>query len=268
MKIRHIEREEYAAAQTVWDVCFPEDADGFSAYYFQKRTCFQNVIAAFDRDVMAACLHVLPQQIWVGDKAQSVGFIAGVGTLPRYRMQGLAKELLRFAAQEGKERNDYALMLKPVDPRYYTGFGFVPYVVKNRFEATDAFCPGTELLSPTVEALHGFYSAFAQQFDGMRLRSLADMELLLEEWNMVGARVFMSRRGYVVCAVEGGDLLEVEAAGDSLPILSDLAKKEGKVTFYAMDGGGAAEMGGEVFTMIYHLASPEEKRPAWSLEYY
>ena len=103
------------------------------------------------------------------------------------------------------------------------------------------------------------YSAFAEQFDGMRLRSLADLALLLEEWNMVGARVLMSGRGYVVCAEEGGVLTAVEAAGDSLPILSDLAPKEEKVTFYAMDGGGATEMGGEVFTMIYHLAMPEEK---------
>ena len=106
---------------------------GFPPITFKSGHAYENVIAAFDGDVMAACLHALPQQIWVGDKAQSVGFIAGVGTLPRYRMQGLAKELLRFAAQEGKERNDYALMLKPVDPQYYTGFGFVPYVVKNRF---------------------------------------------------------------------------------------------------------------------------------------
>lgn len=268
MKIRHIKREEYAAAQAVWDACFPEDADGFSTYYFQKRTCYKNVIAAFDGDVMAACLHVLPQQIWVSGKAQPVGFVAGVGTLPGYRMQGLSKELLRFAAQEGKERNDYAMMLKPVDPRYYTGFGFVSYVVKNRFEATGAFCPGAELIAPTVEALHRIYAAFAEQFDGMRLRSLADMELLVDEWNMVGARVCMSRRGYVVCAAEGDRLSEVEAAGDSLPILSDLAQKEGKVTFYAMDGGGAATVGSEIFTMIYHLASPEEKRPTWSLEYY
>ena len=268
MKIRHIKKEEYKAAQTVWDACFPEDDSGFSDYYFQKRTCPQNVIGAFDGDVMAACLHVLPQQICVGGRARPVGFIAGVGTLPQYRKQGLAKALLGFAAEEEKNRGSYALMLKPADPRYYTGFGFRPYVVKDRFEATGAFCPTTDLLPPSAAALHRIYCAFAVQFDGMRLRSISDMELLLEEWNMEGARVLMSGCGYVVCAASGGAVVTVEAAGDSLPILSDLAKNEGKTAFFAMDGGGVRKVGSDMFTMIYRLAPAAEVRPVWSLEYY
>ena len=48
--LRQIRKEEYEAARALWDIVFPDDAAGYSAYYFSKRTMPEAIYAAFDGD--------------------------------------------------------------------------------------------------------------------------------------------------------------------------------------------------------------------------
>ena len=112
--VRPIAPGEYAAAQAVWDVCFPEDAAGYSDYYFQFRTKPAYVLAAFSADgCMAGALHALPYPLRFGGKVKRCAMIAGVATLPEYRHKGIAAALIRAAHARLADEGACAAVLKP-----------------------------------------------------------------------------------------------------------------------------------------------------------
>lgn len=112
--VRPITPEEYAAAQAVWDACFPEDAAGYSDYYFACRTKPAYVLAAFLEDGrMAGALHALPYPLCFGTQVKRCAMIAGVATLPEQRHKGIAAALIRTAHARLAQEGVCAALLKP-----------------------------------------------------------------------------------------------------------------------------------------------------------
>ena len=94
LTIRHIGADEYGEAKRVWNICFPEDASGYSDYYFARRTRPEYVLAAFYEGKMIAALHAIPYPIMLGGETKNCVMIAGVATLPEYRHHMAAAQLI------------------------------------------------------------------------------------------------------------------------------------------------------------------------------
>lgn len=267
-EIRLIKGEEYAAARRIWDICFPEDAGEYAEYYFSRRTAAENVVGAFEEGELAACLHVIPQRITVRGRSLPIGMIAGVGTLPEFRRRGLAGEMLAAAKELLRKRGAYGAMLQPVNTAYYTSSGFVPYSVKDIYIVKGG--GGSFRESAGAAELLDIYRYYASDFDGMRERSLRDMELLMEEWEITGCRIAAGDGTYIAYYVKDGAAHATEAAGRDIGGLAEaVAARHGSLRIELPEGVDISgeKTGRRVFSMMAFLGEPRERGRVCSLEY-
>lgn len=265
--VRFITPSEYAIAREIWNACFPEDAGEYGDYYFEHRTAPENVIAIFEDGEMAGCLHLLPQRITVGGQEKAVGFIAGVGVLEQHRGKGYAGKLLRFAHSALESRGAYCALLQPVNTAYYYGSGYEDYCIKEEYRITEG--GGEARLNPSAEELLRIYNTFAQNYDGLKLRTLRDMELLLEEWRITGCTVACTGKAYAAYYIKEGAAHTTELCGFDESLLRFIAGREGSL-FYEIPKGEAAigeKTGERTFTMIKRLQMGQECKKICSLEY-
>ena len=233
--VRPILDAEYAQAREVWDACFPEDAYGYSAYYFARRTAPANVLAAFDGDgAMVGALHAVPYPLRFGDGVKPCAMVAGVATLPAFRHRGVAAALIHAAHARLKENGVCAAVLKP-DVDFYAQFGYLPFAWHGCFtvSAGGLDIPVPALHGPDAREMLVCYGDFARQYNGMMARTEGDMALMLEEAFVLGAAAYAAQGAYAIGAPNGDGCFEVsELVGrDSLPLIAALAEKFGKVRF-------------------------------------
>ncbi|HWQ57606.1 MAG TPA: GNAT family N-acetyltransferase [Clostridia bacterium] len=255
---RRIKADEYDAARALWDAVFPEDADGFSAYYFSRRTKPEYVFAAFDGNKMVGDLHAVPYPLRFGSAVKPCAMVGGVATLPEYRRRGIAGSLIRLVHEELREQGVAAAVLKP-DVDFYAQFGYLPFAYHDEYELTAgqaAAFPQSALRDAEPSAMLALYGPFAERFAGMMARNLVDMELYLEETLLAGFAV-TDGNAYALCK-EGGDGVEVaELVGfNPLPLVSKLADRYGKVAFRlpaSMELGGLYPASRMMFSMICPL---------------
>lgn len=266
-EVRFILKSEYSIAREIWNACFPEDAGEYGDYYFAHRTKPENVIAVFEDGIMTGCLHLLPQRITVNGEERSVGFIAGVGVLEQHRGKGCAGKLLRFAHEELCKRNAYCALLQPVNTAYYTGSGYESYSVKEQYKLT---CGGGEaMLNPSAEELLRIYNAYAKHYDGMKVRSVRDMQLLMEEWSITGCTLVYTDNAYAAYYMKDGEAHTTELCGYDENLLRYIAGREGSITYEVPSGETAIgeKVGERTFTMIKRLQMGQECKKVCSLEY-
>jgi len=196
--IRSITKAEYeTGAKQVWDACFPDDGAAFIDYYFEQRTRKENVLAAFDGDRMVADLHILPKKIRFGGVEKNIAFIAGVGTHPEYRMQGIAGTLLQAAEPIMLSQGYSAAMLHPFSFAFYQKFGYEPFANCSECVAEPAGadrCGG--LFKPKAKQMLAVYCEYMQPYLGTFVRDMTDFELLLEEASLCGDLILADDTGY------------------------------------------------------------------------
>ena len=198
--VRPITPEEYAAAQAVWDACFPEDAAGYSDYYFACRTKPAYVLAAFLEDGrMAGALHALPYPLCFGTQVKRCAMIAGVATLPEQRHKGIAAALIRTAHARLAQEGVCAALLKP-DVDFYAQFGYRPFAWHEQFrvEAGELAVPEPALHTPSAEEMLACYDALAAEYNGMMVRTVRDMELMRKETAVLGGEAFAAGGAYAL----------------------------------------------------------------------
>lgn len=232
--VRPIAPVEYAAAQAVWDDCFPEDAAGYSDYYFQFRTKPAYVLAAFSADGrMAGALHALPYPLRFGGKVKRCAMIAGVATLPEYRHKGIAAALIRAAHARLADEGACAAVLKP-DVDFYAQFGYRPFAWHESFRvaAGELSVPEAALHVPAPTEMLACYEAFAASYNGVMARTEADMALMRREAAVLGGETLAACGAYALCLPgEGGAELTELAGEDVLPLIRALAARYGAVRF-------------------------------------
>lgn len=119
----HIADERTAEAVCeLWKTCF-DDGD-FSEFYLKERATADNMLVIYRDGRPVSMASFLPAVYHTPKGAIPVRYVYAVATLPEYRRQGLAKQLLIC----GSELWDEPLVLCPVDghlSRYYGKMGFV-----------------------------------------------------------------------------------------------------------------------------------------------
>lgn len=237
--VRPIAPLEYAAAQAVWDACFPEDAAGYSDYYFKFRTKPAYVLAAFLADGrMAGALHAIPYSLRFGDTVKPCAMIAGVATLPEYRHRGIAAALIRAAHARLAAEGVCAAVLKP-DVDFYAQFGYRPFAWHEcfRVSAGELAVPEGMLHVPADGEMLACYDAFAADYNGMMTRTERDMALMRQETAVLGGETLAAEGAYALClpGEDGAELTEL-AGKDVLPLVSALAARYGAVRFRLPQG--------------------------------
>lgn len=119
----HIADERTAGAVCeLWKTCF-DDGD-FSEFYLKERATADNMLVIYRDGKPVSMASFLPAVYHTPKGAIPVRYVYAVATLPAYRRQGLAKQLLIC----GSELWDEPLVLCPADEhlrRYYEKMGFV-----------------------------------------------------------------------------------------------------------------------------------------------
>lgn len=260
--IRRIRPDEYKAALELWNIVFPEDAHGYSAYYFEKRTKPEYILAAFDGNRMVADLHAIPYPLRFGKAVKNCAMVAGVATLPEYRHRGIAGALIRTVHAELRGSGVAAAVLKP-DVDFYAQFGYLPFAYHNEYELfgkSAAAVEKTGLTWPVPADMLVIYNAFAAGFAGMMNRTLHDMELYLEEAELSGFAV-TDGQSYALCTEKEQGIEISELVGrNPLPLAASLAGRYQQVRFRlpaSMRVRGLEPVGRMMFSMICPLDEKE-----------
>lgn len=83
-----------------------------------------DVYGIFDQGRLAAKLHIIPFEIYLGQMKLKMGGIAGVATYPEYRRKGYAKELLLYSLQVMRDAGTSLSMLNPFSFPFYRKLGW------------------------------------------------------------------------------------------------------------------------------------------------
>ncbi|MDL4841293.1 GNAT family N-acetyltransferase [Aquibacillus rhizosphaerae] len=84
----------------------------------------QQVYGSFKEKHLAAKLHLLPMELYLGNDKIEFGGIAGVATWPEYRRQGHVDKLLRHSLTEMKQKSLSLSMLHPFSIGFYRKYGW------------------------------------------------------------------------------------------------------------------------------------------------
>ncbi len=258
LSIRHINADEYDTAREIWDECFPEDANGYSAYYFDKRTRHENVLAAFDGEAMVAALHAVPYKMRIGDTLKNAVMVSGVATREKYRNLGIASRLINACHDEQRELGIAAAVLKP-DVNIYEKLGYVPFALHDEYRLNwlDAGYPAA-MHEPSADELVRIYTEYSMQYAGMMVRDRADMEAYLQEVRVCDGYAYSTGEAYALLnpTEYGADIYEL-AGRDMHALINALAEEFGNVTFRLVRGAApntaAVKTGECVFSMICPL---------------
>jgi len=235
-KLRILIKKDMDAAQHVYKICFPNDEEAFVSYYFQKRTKPNWILGAFEGERLIGTVHMLPQTARFFGVDKSVGLVVGVATLPDERGKGIAGSMLNAAFSVMRERGFCLTVLKAATEeleRFYEKFGYDSFARRDVYDLTlsDLSCvEDVATHTPTASELLQIYTAYAADFNGMRMRTKRDMELLLEELTTYESDVLCSGGAYAICYFEEGEAHTLELAGKKpLPLLKALSKKYGRI---------------------------------------
>lgn len=256
--LRPIEPREYESARALWDIVFPEDAGGFSAYYFRARTRPEYILGAFDGQTMVGGLHAVPYPLRFGKNVVPCAMVGGVATLPAYRRRGIAAALIEMAHARLLAQGIPAALLKP-DAHIYERFGYLPFAYHDEYELSAAQAAAFPQ-SPPFEAepsqMLTIYDAFAKNYAGMMARTERDMALYREEAQLSGIAVTDGQAYALAAAGESGiDVLEL-VGEDPLPLVAALARSYSAARFRLPAGmllPGLALASRMMFSMICAL---------------
>ncbi|MCD7034421.1 GNAT family N-acetyltransferase [Metabacillus sp. GX 13764] len=135
-----------------------------------------------DGDELAANMHFLPLEVFLGGKKMRMGGLAGVATYPEYRRQGHVREMLEFTLQKLKEEGYPLSMLHPFKVSFYRKYGWELFSDRLVSTLTSEDLTVHKKVEGTVKRVakeaHNseidlLYDAFAEPFAGMLVRDRA-----------------------------------------------------------------------------------------------
>lgn len=220
--IRSISENEYMTeALALWNNCFPEDEDGFSEFYYRKRSNYKNVLALFESGKMVSMLHILPYPLELNGETRDCRMVAGVATLREYRNKGYAGALLNESNRLMSKAGICAAVLQPFDTAYYAKFGYKP--LSNMKECIchphGAASQIDELFEPDAATLLNIYNGYRVKYNAMMDRDEAYCALMLEEAKVDGGFVLCNGQAYAKGWCGKGETTVCELVGENESVL-------------------------------------------------
>ncbi|WP_053362050.1 GNAT family N-acetyltransferase [Bacillus sp. FJAT-27251] len=124
MEIMRLQEEDFERAIKLSEYAFQYDVPPDQIEKRKEMLRKHHILGIWEREDLAAKLHILPLKVWIGSKEWEMGGIAGVATYPEYRRQGHVRELIGEALREMKGRGQSISFLHPFDIGFYRRFGW------------------------------------------------------------------------------------------------------------------------------------------------
>lgn len=145
----------------------------------QMMEMHHQVFGILEGEEVAAKLHLLPFEVYLGETKWKMGGIAGVATYPEYRRSGYVNQMLTFLLEYMRKEGFSVSMLHPFSVPFYRKYGWELFSssLKASLKSEDLVIkrqvPGKirryhkESHSSQIEEM---YHQFAKQFSGMLVR--------------------------------------------------------------------------------------------------
>lgn len=124
MKIRKLEETDFLDSIELSMYAFQYTVPEAEIPKRKERLKEHHILGIWEKEKLAAKLHILDLKIWLGNVQWEMGGIAGVATYPEYRRTGYVKGLIQQALKEMKEAGQYISFLHPFDISFYRRFGW------------------------------------------------------------------------------------------------------------------------------------------------
>lgn len=107
----------------LWAYCFEPQEHPFFRWYFERWQP-RNTLCSFEANHLAACVHLNPYNLRLGERTLPASYIVGLATAPEARRGGVAGQLLRAALVEMRRRKRYFNILMPSKAGFYYPYGW------------------------------------------------------------------------------------------------------------------------------------------------
>ncbi len=207
--------EDTAQLRSLWEICFPEDAE-FTRFYFDKMysPSASRIIRAGDN--VCAALYVFPYSfVDCSGRILNSYYIYGVGTDPQMRGHGLASRLIEKTLGELRGSGADLCMLVPQNKglfAFYEKLGFMPAFGLSCREQGLTNSGTAEIRAAVAEdvaALNQLYE-MALLRKAHVLRTCEEWKLLLAELELAKGAIYIAERNGEICAfcmyTEEGDM--------------------------------------------------------------
>lgn len=125
MELFYDKNKEYEDSfRRLWKTCF-HDPQAYEDFYFQSTYSRNKVLAAAEDGAIRGMIHLNPYLLKVGDVKRKLHYIVGVATDPKFRRQGIMREMLTKVMQDMADAGEVFTYLMPADVSYYEPFNFV-----------------------------------------------------------------------------------------------------------------------------------------------
>lgn len=141
---------------------------------------YHELFGILDEQKLAAKLHLVPLEVYIGEQKYKMGGIAGVATYPEYRRKGYVKELLQHTLKTMKDEGYSMSMLHPFSVSFYRKYGWELYTDRLVYTLTKHDLMKHADVKGTVrrfqkethhEDIELVYEQFAKRYEGMLVRS-------------------------------------------------------------------------------------------------
>ncbi|WP_421384410.1 GNAT family N-acetyltransferase [Bacillus salacetis] len=131
------------------------------------------------KEELAAKLHLLSLDVYMGEREFKMGGIAGVATYPEYRRKGFVKELLTFTLKRMKEKGQTISMLHPFSIAFYRKYGWELFTTLKKVKVSRSELKMFDEVPGNVRrfdknnyppVLEEIYRAYAVKYSGMLSR--------------------------------------------------------------------------------------------------
>lgn len=158
--------------RALWRTAFNDSEDFIDLYFEEKYTDDANIFFRHDGELFAAA-QVFPMRFQMGGHVLPSVYVSGLATLPQYRRQGLAAQVLYYAHRRAFERGVVFSFLVPGDEKlvnFYRQQMHGNYEVSTcrirvPFQRTDTASEGIEVSAPEQygKEVYVFYKKQQQQ---------------------------------------------------------------------------------------------------------
>ncbi|MGG0240365.1 GNAT family N-acetyltransferase [Bacillus rhizoplanae] len=180
MEVIQLLEEQYLEAIRLSEYAFqykvPEDQIEKRLQLFKK---YHQIFGILEEKELAAKLHLIPFEIFLGEEKFKMGGIAGVATYPEFRRNGYVKKLLKHALETMRQDGYSVSMLHPFSVSFYRKYGWELFANRLVCTLSKADLIMKEQVSGSIKRFNKeshlneieiVYEQFAKRYSGMLVR--------------------------------------------------------------------------------------------------
>jgi predicted acetyltransferase len=178
-EIRRLTESEYDESLALSQYAFQYEVPKDEIELRKEKMKRQELLGEFDGETLLSKLHLIPFEIFMGEKRLAMGGIAGVATWPEYRRNRSVSRLLMHSLQRMKDNGQTVSMLHPFSIGFYRRFGWeLTAVLKKVFIETKDLHFMNEVngqirrfsKNDPFEIVNSIYETYAMKYNSMLKR--------------------------------------------------------------------------------------------------